>query len=52
MLKILSLKLMIESKSISIRIFLREVTMKMDQEKYLSLLLCRKVILGVIKLKI
>ena len=42
---------MIKSELLSIRIFLVKLTLKIGQEKYL-LLICWKLILGLIKLKI
>ena len=51
-MKLLNKKLMIESKSKSIRIFLVKVTLKIGQEKYLLLILFWKLILGHVNLKI
>ena len=51
-LKLLNLKLMIESELLSITIFLVKVTLKIGQEKYLLLIMCWKLILAFIKLKI
>ena len=45
-------KLMMESKLLSMRIFWVKVILKMYQEKYLLLILCWKLMLGIIKLKI
>ena len=42
---------MIESESQSVRIFSVQVTLKFGQEKYLSLILFWKLILGYMKLK-
>ena len=42
---------MIESGLLSTRIFLAEVTLRIGQEKYLSLILCWKIIYGPIKFK-
>ena len=39
-IKLLNLKLVIESELPSTRIFLAKVTQKIDQEKYLLLILC------------
>ena len=50
-LKLPNLKLMIESELQSIRIFLVKVTLKIDQKKYLLLILFWKIILGLRKLK-
>ena len=47
-----SLKLMIELEILTIRIFLVNVTLKIDQKIYLLIILCWKIILGYIKLKI
>ena len=47
-----NLKLEIKSELLSIRIYLVNVTLKIGQEKYLLSILCRKLILGLIKLKI
>ena len=49
--KLLSLKLMIESELLSIRIFLVNITFKIGHEKYLLLILFWKLILELIKLK-
>ena len=43
---------MIESVLLSIGVFLVKVTLKIDQEKYLLLILFCKLIFGLIKLKI
>ena len=43
---------MIETKLLSIKMFLVTVTLKIGQEKYLLLILFEKLILGRIKLKI
>ena len=51
-LKLLSLKLMIESESLSIRIFLVKITLKIGQEYYFLSILFWKLILTLIKLKI
>ena len=51
-LKLLSLKLMIESELLSIRIFLLKIKLKVGQVKYLLLILFWKLVLGFIKLKI
>ena len=51
-LKLLSLKLMIESDVSSIRIFLVKLTLKIGQNKHLLLVLFWNLILGFIKLKI
>ena len=51
-LKLLSLKLMIESDSLSIRIFLVKITLKIGQEYYFLSILFWKLILTLIKLKI
>ena len=51
-LKLLSLKLMIESESLSIRIFLVKITLKIGQEQYFLSILFWKLILTLIKLKI
>ena len=50
--KLVSLKLMIESELLSIRIFLVKVTLNIGQEKYLLLILFWKLIPGLMKLKI
>ena len=47
-LKLLSLKLMIESELLSMRLFLVKVILKIGQEKYLLSILFWKLILGVI----
>ena len=47
-----SLKLMIELEILTIRIFLVNVALKIDQKIYLLIILCWKIILGYIKLKI
>ena len=51
-LKLLSFKLMIESESLSIRIFLVKITLKIGQEYYFLSILFWKLILTLIKLKI
>ena len=51
-LSLLSLKLMVGSEFLSIRIFLVKVALKTGQEKYLLLILFWKLILGLINLKI
>ena len=51
-LKVLNLKLMIESELLSTRIFLVNVTLKVGWEKYLLLILFWKITLRHIKLKI
>ena len=51
-LKRLNLKLVIESGLLSKRIFLVKVTQNIGKKKYLLLILCWKLILGCIKLKI
>ena len=51
-INLLNLKLMIESESQSIKIFLVTVTLKIGQEKYLLSILSWKLIHGLIKLKI
>ena len=51
-LKLLTLKLLIESKLLSIRILLRKVTLKIGQEKYLLSNLFLKLIHGNIRSKI
>ena len=51
LLKLRSLKLMIEPESQSIRIFLVTFTLKIGQEKYLLSILFWKLILGLIKLQ-
>ena len=51
-LKLLSLKLMTESESLSIRIFLVKITLKIGQEYYFLSILFWKLILTLIKLKI
>ena len=50
--KLLNLKLVIESRLLRMRIFLIKVVPKVDQNKYLLLILCWISILGRIKLKI
>ena len=51
-LNLLSLKLMIESELLSIRIFLAKLALKNGPEKYLLLILFWKLFLGHRKLKI
>ena len=51
-LKLLNLKLMLESELLSIKIFLAKVTLKIGQEKWSLLILFWKLILELIKLKI
>ena len=51
-LKLLGLKLMTELEVLSTRILLVKVTLKIGQEKGLLSILCGKLILGHIKLKI
>ena len=51
-LKLLSLKLMIWSELLSIKIFLVQFTLKIGQEKYLLLILFWKLILRITKLMI
>ena len=50
--KQLSLKLVIESELLSTKIFLAKVALKIGQNKYLWLILCWKLIVGLVKLKI
>ena len=51
-LKLLSLELVIETELLSVGILLVNVTLKIGQEKYLLSILCWKLVLGCIKLKI
>ena len=51
-LKLLSLKLIIDSQLLIIRIFSVQVVLKIGQDKYLLSILVWKIILGLIKLKI
>ena len=51
-LKLLSLKVMTKPELPSIRIFLVNVKLKIGQEKYILLILFRKLILELTKLKI
>ena len=51
-LKLLSLKLIIDSELLRIRIVLTKVILKIDQEKYLLLILFWKLILALVTLKI
>ena len=50
-LHLLSLKLMIESKLLSIKVLLVKVTVKVGQEKFLLSILLRELILRLMKLK-